>query len=161
MARVRADQELIPSVLERLRTVRRDGAAVPSGRRGSRLDDLKQAVKDDLRDLLNTKQPPIEITPGLRHLPTSLLTFGLPDLTHASLNSADDRSAWKQAVEDAIRRFEPRLTRVVVSLIEGREFDCGLRFRIDAALDVEPTPEPVTFDSILDLTTRFFEVKAD
>lgn len=161
MARVRADQELIPSVLDRLRTVRKDGSATPAGRRGTRLDDLKEAIMEDLKDLLNTKQFAGAIPPGLRHLPNSLLTFGLPDLTHASLASADDRSALKRAVEDAIRRFEPRLTHVVVALLEGREFDRGLRFRIDAALVVEPEPLPVTFNSVLDLATKSFEVKSD
>jgi type VI secretion system protein ImpF len=161
MARIRADQDLIPSVLDRLRTVRRDGTAVPQGRRGSRLDDLKAAVRNDLADLLNTKRPPVAIGEGLRHLPNSLLAFGLPDLTDKCLTSADDRASLKLAVEDAIRRFEPRLTRVVVTLIEGREFDRGLRFRIDGALVVEPTPEPVTFGSVLDLSTKTFEISAE
>jgi type VI secretion system protein ImpF len=61
----------------------------------------------------------------------------------------------------AIQRFEPRLADVAVTLVEGREFDRTLRFRIDALLKVDPAPEPVTFDSLLQLHTKAFVVKAD
>jgi type VI secretion system protein ImpF len=37
--------------------------------------------------------------------------------------------------------------------------DRVLRFRIEALLRVEPTPEPVTFDSVLEPVTGNFELK--
>ena len=34
-----------------------------------------------------------------------------------------------------------------------------LKFRIEASLNVEPTPEPIAFDTVLQLGSGEFEVK--
>ena len=63
-------------------------------------------------------------------------------------------------VEQVIRRYEPRFKSVRVELRENKdEFDRTLRFRIDAVLYAEPTPEPVTFDSKLEPTSANFEIR--
>jgi type VI secretion system protein ImpF len=156
MARVQPDQDLVPSVFDRLIDREPGVSTEPAVRRSVRLAQLKESVKRDLEWLLNCKQPILAIPAELRHLRNSLLTFGLPDFTHSSLTRSDDQRLLQQTVEASIRRFEPRLKGVVVTLVEGREFDRGLRFRIDASLDVEPAPEPVTFDSVLELSTKAF-----
>ncbi len=161
MGRVRADQDLRPSVFDRLIDAEPEVTSEPRVHRSARLAQLKDSVKRDLEWLLNSKRAPLHLTPGLHHLNASLLTFGLPDFTHSSLHRADDRRALQQAVEAAIRRFEPRLTAVTVTLVEGREADRGLRFRINATLNVEPTPEAVTFDSILELSTKSFVFESE
>jgi type VI secretion system protein ImpF len=51
------------------------------------------------------------------------------------------------------------LQRVRVNLEAPREHDRGLRFRIDAMLRVDPTPEPVTFDAVLQLNTQQYVVQ--
>lgn len=158
MERVGAEQDLVPSVLDRLIDTEPGVSTEPKVNRAVRLAQLKEAVKRDLEWLLNTKRMAIEIPADLRHLHASLLTFGLPDFTHASLNRPDDTRALKQAVEAVVRRFEPRLKGVTVTLLEAREFERGLRFRIDAQLDVDPAPEAVSFDSVLDLTSKSFAI---
>lgn len=40
-----------------------------------------------------------------------------------------------------------------------REHERALRFRIDARLRVEPAPEPVTFDTVLQLHSGEYLVK--
>lgn len=161
MARVQADLDLVPSVLDRLIDTDPGVTSEPPVHRAVRLAQMKESVKRDLEWLLNTKQILVTIPPDLRHLRDSLITYGLPDFTHASLRRGEDQRTLQQAVEAVIRRFEPRLKTVAVTLVEGRQFDRGLRFRIDASLDVEPSPEPVTFDSVLELTNKSFTVSAE
>jgi type VI secretion system protein ImpF len=90
-----------------------------------------------------------------------LVTYGLPDFTSYSLLTQDDRNRIRRAVEDAINIFEPRLLRVRVTLEAPREHDRGLRFRIDALLRVDPSPEPVTFDAVLQLNTQQYVIQRE
>ena len=156
MAHIGAELDLRPSVFDRLIDTEPGESSEPPARRSNRLAQLKAAVRRDLEWLLNAKRPPAEIPAVLTHLEKSPLGYGLPDFSNASLSHANDRRALQRAVEAAIRRFEPRLRGVTVTLVEGRDSDRGIRFRIDASLDVEPTPEPVTFDSVLELSTKAF-----
>jgi type VI secretion system protein ImpF len=155
---VKADQDLVPSVLDRLTDAEPDVSSEAPVHRSTRLAQLKESVKRDLEWLLNTKQPVVTIPEPLRHLRESLLTFGLPDFTHSSLKRAEDQRGLQLAIEAVIRRFEPRLKGVAVTLVEGHPYDRGLRFRIDASLDIEPTPEAVSFDSVLELSNKAFKV---
>jgi type VI secretion system protein ImpF len=98
---------------------------------------------------------------GLPHLDASAWSYGLADLSASSLTSAVDRERLRLAIEAAIRRFEPRLQGVEVTPVEARASDRSIRFRIDAMLRVDPAPEPVTFDSMLQLTTKAFHVRGD
>ena len=91
----------------------------------------------------------------------SLLTYGLPDFTSFSLLTQEDRLRIRRSVEDAINRFEPRLLRVRVALEAPREHDRGLRFRIDAFLRVDPSPEPVTFDAVLQMNTQQYVIQRE
>jgi len=161
MARLQADRALVPSLLDRLIDTKPAASTDLQAHRFQRLSQLIASVKQDLEWLLNTRQSLVDIPDDLHHLRDSLLSFGLPDFTHFSLDEADDRYVLQRTVEAAIRRFEPRLDEVVVTLVEIRESDRNLRFRIDARLLVEPAPEAVTFDSVLDLSTKAFVIKAD
>jgi type VI secretion system protein ImpF len=160
MERLRAEHDLVPSVLDRLIDNAPDVSTEPPVNRSVRVAQVKESVKRDLEWLLNTKRAVTEIPADLRQLHASLLTFGMPDFTHSSINRPDDKRALQQAVEIVVRRFEPRLKEVAVTLLEARDFDRGLRFRIDAKLDIEPAPEAVSFDSVLDLNSKSFAISA-
>lgn len=162
MPRPDAERPLLPSVLDRLIDREPRASAEPPGGRPRLLAEVKAAVKRDLEWLLNTKRMPGPPA-GMPHLTASLLTYGLPDLTACSLASVQDRERLRRSIEAAIRRFEPRLTGVGVTLVEGEGGELGrdLRFRIDAMLRAEPEPEPVTFDSMLQVNTMAFLVRAD
>lgn len=120
----------------------------------------KDSVKRDLEWLLNCKQslPLSDLPAESSELAQSVLTYGLPDFTTATLNNPRDQSRIRQAVEDAIRIFEPRLADVQVHIEPARETDRSLRFRIEAKLRADPSPVPVTFDSVLQLGTMAFQV---
>ena len=114
----------------------------------------------DLEALLNTRQEALEPLPEeFTELGRSILTYGLPDFTSFNLAATDDRMRVRRCLEDAITNFEPRLRRVRVSIEPPREHDRALRFRVDALLRTDPSPEPVMFDMVLQLNTQQYVVQ--
>jgi type VI secretion system protein ImpF len=125
------------------------------------LAQIKAAVKRDLEWLLNSRQIVADLPAALGQARQSLLTYGLPDFTAVTLSKTDDQVALRRSIEEAVRLFEPRLRGVTVTLEPVRDLERALRFRIDAMLDVDPDPEPVTFDSVLQLNNKAFKVEGD
>lgn len=121
---------------------------------------LKNALVRDLGALLNTKRRETEVSEEFPELRQSLLTFGLPDFTSFSLRSPFEQNRLRREVESTIRRFEPRLTGVAVEL-EPRGPDVALHFRVNAQLKMEPEPEPVRFDTVLEADTCHFHVASE
>ncbi len=120
---------------------------------------LKGSVARDLEYLLNTRQQAAPDLPEeFVEVGRSLLAYGLPDFSSLDLTGPEDCLKVKRAIESAIARFEPRLERVRVQMDEARNVDRGLRFRIEALLRVEPTPEPVSFDAVLQPATQECQV---
>jgi type VI secretion system protein ImpF len=161
MARPDPEQALRPSLLDRLIDREPRVPAEPDSARAIRLPQIKEGLRRDLEWLLNTKRSLVPVPPGSKHLGRSLLTYGLPDFTDGSLEDGDTRQRLIRAIEVSVRRFEPRLTDVAVTLVEEKGLGRQLRFRIDALLDLDPAPEAITFDSVLRLATRDFVVEED
>ena len=63
-----------------------------------------------------------------------------------------------RSIENAIEIFEPRFINVRVSLEPVSSVDKQLKFRIEASLNLEPTPEPVVFDTVLEMGSGNFAV---
>ena len=160
MATIARDQPLVVSLLDRLLDDEPGVSTEPSRGRTQVLRTLKQSVRRDLQDLLNTRTRCLSWPPGLKELKQSLVNYGLPDFTGADLGSAKDREQFCGLVQAMIRQHEPRFKSVAVRLLGSAEpLDRTLRFRIDAMLRAEPAPEPVVFDSVLQPATGAFEVK--
>jgi type VI secretion system protein ImpF len=160
MARIQPEQPLVPSVLDRLLdedpTVRRD---TPKPR-SQVLRELKQSVRRDLENLLNTRRRCRSWPVNLAELERSLVNYGIPDLTAAGLGTAEGREEFRSTFERVIHLFEPRFTHIGVEMLDNSEpLDRTLRFRIDAMLQAEPAPEPVIFDSALQPATGSVHVK--
>lgn len=157
----RSDQEVrtTPSVLDRLLDDEPDRAQEPTLDWHKQLRELKRAVGRDLEALLNTRQEAGSDVPDIyKEARRSLLTYGLPDFSGLILSSPDDCRLVRQAVERAIKEFEPRLE-VKVFMDDPRSVDRALHFRIEGILKVEPTPEPVTFDAVLQPSTQEYDIK--
>jgi type VI secretion system protein ImpF len=122
---------------------------------------LKASLGRDLSALLNTKRVEEPLPEQFIESNRSLLTFGLPDFNSYSLRSERDQSRLRRAIEAAIRRFEPRLENVTVSLEPPQENTHSLRFRIDAFLRVEPAPEPISFETVLQPESGHFLIAGD
>jgi type VI secretion system protein ImpF len=160
MAKIKADQPLLPSVLDRLIDdepgVRRD----PPQSRTQVLRELKQSVRRDLENLLNTRQRCLPHPQNLSELEFSLVSYGMPDVIGTTMAGNEGREQLRTILEEIIRRFEPRFKTVKVELLDGAEsLDRTLRFRIDALLHATPAPEPVTFDSALEPVTGSIDVR--
>jgi type VI secretion system protein ImpF len=125
--------------------------------------DLKKCVSRDIEMLLNTRRELLgDAGPQYKEIPDSLLVYGLPDFTGYSLMSLAHRKLIRKAVEEALTKFEPRLKGVRVILEARQPYEAAMRFRIDALLRVDAeTPEPVTFDASLHLTTSQYTVRRD
>jgi type VI secretion system protein ImpF len=149
-----------PSILDRLLDDEPDVRREPLHQRFQDVRQLKRTVTRDLEALLNTRQEQLTALPAAcREVQRSLLTYGLPDFTAWSLLSPIHRQRIRHALEQAIAACEPRLTRVQVTLEPPREYERVVRFRIEALLRVEPAPEPVTFDAVLQLHTLEYVVR--
>ncbi|WP_172962240.1 type VI secretion system baseplate subunit TssE [Hydrocarboniclastica marina] len=112
---------------------------------------IRRSVLRDLEQLLNARRSWLPVSPKLRELKKSVLGYGLPDFTVMELSTQEGRQWLCQEIERTIVCFEPRLTRVRVSLRDSdTPLDRMLRLRIDAVLLLDPVPQPVAFDSELE-----------
>lgn len=160
MPRYNGEVRIVLSVLDRLIDYEPEIQQEGLLSRTKGLKQLKQAVRRDMEWLLNSRQTPEEFSAELREVNRSVATFGLPDFTTLNIKSSDDQDSIRRAIEEEISLFEPRLEGVVVTLDPGggtsQESMC---FRIEARLRVDPAPEPVTFDTLLDLGTAQYRVR--
>jgi len=120
---------------------------------------LKAALLRDLEWLLNTRQSIEPAPPSHPETQRSVHPFGLPDLTSLPAGSDEVRRRLLRQVEEAIQRFEPRLSRVRVTAAEGaagggRE----VRFTVEGLLRMDPEPERVAFDTVLETASGTFRV---
>jgi type VI secretion system protein ImpF len=160
MADPRESQPLVPSVLDRLLDDEPGLSHEPPRGRHQALRELKQAVRRDLENLLNTRHSYLSWAPALKELNQSLLNYGLADVTGTSLGSAKEREEFCRTLQHVLRRCEPRFKTVTVKLLtNAAPLDRTLRFRIDALLRVDPAPEPIVFDSMLEPSSATFVVK--
>ena len=153
------DQQLVPSLLDRLIDGQPDTEREPAKRRNQLLRELKASVQRDLENLLNTRWRCVSWPPELDELETSLVNYGIPDFTGKRFATAQERQTLRRILEQVIRRFEPRFERLAIDLLENKDpTDRRLNFRIDALLKAEPAPEPVVFDTRLETSTGNFDV---
>ncbi len=162
MTRIRPDQLLLPSVLDRLIDEEPDVQTETERTRSQKLRDLKLSVRRDLEQLLNTRICLREVPEDCEQVLTSVLNYGIPDFGGAAMGSRDQQEILRSRVEEVIRRFETRFKRVRVELVNDPDnvHQRVVQFRIDGMLYAEPAPEPVVFDSMLSPLIGQFEVKA-
>ena len=123
--------------------------------RGQSLRALQASVQRDLEALLNARRPWAVLPDRYAALRDSILGYGLPDFAAGAFNAPAAREMLRKEVELAIRRFEPRLTDVVVKLLDPlNSMTPVLRIRIAAVLHAEGADdEPMDFETTLDSTT--------
>ena len=161
MAQKRLDNEIRinQSVLDRLIDFEPDVSRESPKSYTRTLGELKRSLRRDLDWLLNTRRSVVEIDEGLVETQQSLAVYGLPDFVGASLTSGQEQRAFVQEVEKALKIFAPQLIDLKISYSPPNEVDRSISFRIEARIDVEPSPEPVVFDTVLQLGSGEFGVK--
>src|SRR5262249_4303469 len=137
-------------------------AGDPPETRAQSIRRLKAALKRDLEWLLNTRKNPDDIPESLKEVYNSVFNFGLPDFSHISMSSVRDRNRLLRSMETVLKIFEPRLGDVKVSLVDAPSAaNRSMRFLIDGMLKMDPAPEQVSFDTVLELTTSEYSVKGE
>ena len=160
MARREAEDVVTQSVLERLIDLDPSQPSDPPMSRAKSVEKLKASLRRDLEWLLNTRQIPGGVPATFRELENSLYGYGLPDVSSFNANSSRDRSRLIRMLEDTIARFEPRLAGVKATLVDsGSGVGRQLRFQIEGLLLMDPSPEHVSFDTVLQLASGEYQVK--
>jgi len=182
VARAAIDRPVQQSVLDRLTSsplgpadgehpAAADAALVAARQRTMRelsLQALKDALRRDLEWLLNTRRTPAVAPEELSELTHSVYHYGLPDMTAFNRTSPRDRERLARLVEEVIAIFEPRLSGVHVTLAEsgrggegknGAEEVREVRFLVEGLLRVDPAPERVVFDTVLETPSGEYQVR--
>ncbi len=142
------------SIIERLCDARPDQEHDRPLQAADTAFEFRAAVSRDLEALLNARRPWRSIPDHYPLLRTSPLGFGVTDFTAGSYNDAQQQEILRAEIEAAVRRFEPRLTDVQVRLVrDPAPLSATLVLRIDALLMIDPMPEAISFDTVVDVTT--------
>lgn len=159
MARKEIEREVQQSLLDRLTDEELGMAGDPTLTWGESVRRLKISLRRDLEWLLNTRRTLVAPPEACEELAESLFTYGLPDITSMSRDAGETRARLAREVEEAVRIFEPRLDNVRVVFAD--DTDSGsMRFHyvVEAILRLDPTPERVVFDTVLDVPKAKFEI---
>lgn len=161
MPPTRGDAPVTLSLLDRLtdEDLKRSGELHLT--RSQSIRKLRDAVRRDLEWLLNTRQP-IDPAPDGSELEDSLYMYGLPDITSLSVANIRDRQRLAQAIQATVVKFEPRIANPRVGLVASTDEKMPmLRFAIEGMLRVDPNPEHVSFDTVLELASGEYKVQGE
>jgi len=162
MPRWEPEQTVTVSVIERLIDREPTVAAEPPLTRAQSVRQLKGSLRRDLEWLLNTRRRPDSVEDDYKELEQSLFNYGLPDLSSMSWDSARDRSRLTRMIEKTIGLFEPRIKRLKVVAAEATPGAKHiLRFQIEGLLDMDPAPEHISFDTVLQLSSGDIQIKGE
>jgi type VI secretion system protein ImpF len=154
------DRTVRRSIIDRLIDLQ-PGIGDPPGSWTQSVEELERSVLRDLEWLLNTRriaEPAPDRFPEVQH---SVYHFGLPDISSRSADSPDTLQGLAREMEECIRVFEPRLTSVRVAVRRPKEKGSRLaHFSIEALLRMDPNPERVIFDTVLDTPTGKFHLES-
>ncbi len=160
MADAKFERTLQEGLLDRLIDSDPLTRSEPATTRAEAVRRYKLAVKRDLEWLLNTVRTPLDIPERAQEVRRSLLFYGLPDISSVSLQNQGDEQRLLRSLEEVISAFEPRLSRVRVT---NRETFTAARqtikFQIEALLMMDPAPERIAFDTVLEIGKGAYSVK--
>jgi type VI secretion system protein ImpF len=153
MAELAPRERLQPSLLDRLTDDEPSLPVEARERRVMSVRSLREGVLRDLAWLLNTTNLlSVSERHRLPHVASSVLNYGLPDLSGASLASMDTNDL-ERAIRQAIWDFEPRLIRSSVSVkaMAASDSITKINFEIEADMWAQPYPERLYIKTELDL----------
>jgi type VI secretion system protein ImpF len=155
--KARHEGPVVYSLLDRL--IDDPDAPLPT-LRASSTKYFKDSVRRDLEWLLNSRSP-LQLPHGPES-ERSLYTFGLPDISSISLLSLRDRQMLTKAIQSAVAKFEPRIVNPRVVLVTANDQRVqSIRFVIEGILRMDPNPEPIAFDTVLDLASGEYKMPGD
>ncbi len=162
MPRSQGDITVTLSILDRLLDQEPGTQIEAPLSRSQSIRQLRSAVRRDLEWLLNTRRIFPEPDESLKEVNRSLYLYGLPDFSTYTMASSADQTKLLRQLLAAIKLFEPRLANVRIVPLENsavgfQEF----RLRIEGLLLMDPAPEPVSFDTVIELRSGVCRLKGD
>ena len=119
----------------------------------------KDSVKRDLEWLFNTRQTFDDRIERYPQIESSVYAYGLPDITSVNIGSVNDQRKLTEIMKRSLRLFERRLADVSIDFQPVIGGSRSLQFTISGVLLMDPAPEEVRIDTILDSTSARYEVK--
>jgi type VI secretion system lysozyme-like protein len=141
-----------PSLLDRL-------TEDPDLHKDQDLSRWEQRLLEDVELLLNAKRAAVEVPEEFVYTSQSLPMYGLPDCTSLNVKAPSDQKTLRQAIENVLRNFEPRLSSVSVSMDTPSDREPVLRFTVHALARLDPRSEPIRFETKLQIDSSKFEVR--
>lgn len=158
--RTQTKKEFRASILDRLLDDEPQTQIEADKNRHQRQRELRDSVRRDLQNLLNTRHRMVSPPEEYSQLDVSLLNYGLPDLATINIADNEKKRSFLRLLEKIICNFEPRFKSVKVQHVtNSNNEDRTLRFRVDATLYADPAPEIIIFDSVLDPVSRTVNVE--
>jgi len=152
MARSLGETTITISVLDRLMDLEPGSGVENPLTRSQSVRLLKASVRRDLEWLLNSRRIADAPAESLKEVNRSGYVFGLPDLSTLAMASSGDRAKLVRLILATINLFEPRLTSVRLVAVEDADAaKKDVRLRIEAMLRMDPVPEPISFDTVIEL----------
>ncbi|VAW45394.1 Uncharacterized protein ImpF [hydrothermal vent metagenome] len=148
MVRVRTDQPILPSLLDRLIDDDPDKISEVIKPFGILLKEIRKNIRRDLENLLNTRIFHQFSIDDHSELDKSIINYGLPDFSRLQFDSEEHRQNFKWLIQSTITKYEPRFQNVQVDLNPiGENYERTLYLKISAVLMIDPDPVPIIFDS--------------
>jgi type VI secretion system protein ImpF len=119
---------------------------------------LKESIRRDLEDLLNTRRPLARELEGYDLARRSVINYGLEDLSSFYPSSGSSAQDIEQAVRRCLAEYEPRLLGVSVVAENSNPGRLEIRLHIEATLPIHPSAETVSFDTMLDVASGIYSV---
>jgi type VI secretion system protein ImpF len=148
------EMPVMQSVLERLS----ERAEWPATHAAS-VRMLKESIRSDLEELLNTRRQLTHELEGYEGAQSSVINYGLEDLNSITPLSRVDAQELQRAVQRCVAEYEPRLRDVTVTVEGGGNvIHREIRLHIEATIRVRSSAEIVSFDTMLDLTSGMYSI---
>jgi type VI secretion system protein ImpF len=162
MARGEPDSTVTLSLIDRLIDQEPSNSHEAPISRSQSVRVLKTSLRRDLEWLLNSRRIAEPAPEEFAQLVQSLYHYGLPDFASLTVASPRDRNYLLRTLEEAVTLFEPRLKNVRVTPIETSGLGVrALRFQIEGLLMMDPAPEQISFDTVVQLSTGEYTIKGE
>lgn len=159
MGRTELERTVRPSLLDRLTDSEPGLAGDPTITREESERRYRKSVERDVEALLNTRRTMVPAPEWCPELRRSVYDYGLVDTTGIPVGTKAGRDRLLSALQDAIERFEPRLARPRVRLIDAQQVRAPqIRFVVEAVLVMDPGREDVLFDTVLEVASGEYDV---
>ena len=160
--RTELERSVLPSLLDRLTDPEPSRPVDPATSFDASARAFRTSVQRDVEWLLNTRRSIVAVPAQYAALQDSVFEFGIPDTTGLAVGTAEGRKELQTMLQEALQRFEPRLAEARVKMVDTTAGSVPqIRFSVEAILRMDPSPERVVFDTVLEVASGVYDVGGD